>query len=204
MTIISELRSQRRWARCATLADLAEVTVARLRAQVTVWPNGSRNSKTPATGPVADALVALNQIGFVTLSSSRPRPRLVADPDVEHRAFVFGLADDETVTWLNRAMYGTPFRTGTIYPLWDPNSFRARGPGVAVSRYRSAPTLAVGGQMGAEQIEWRFRLCRRAFPAIRRAWQVTIIDTRFDNAELFPFLLGICQRRAALTAAGAR
>jgi hypothetical protein len=202
MTVISELRGRHRWARCATLADLAQVTVARMRAEVTIWPNGNRSPKTPASGPVADALVALNQIGFVVLSSSPLRPRLVTD--FEHRAFVFGLADDEMVSWLNRAMYGTQFRIGTVYPLWEPNSFRPRGPGVEVSRYRNAKLTCVGGQMDADRIESRFRLCRRALPAIRRAWQVTIIDTRFDNGELFPFLLDICQRRTALTVAGAR
>lgn len=163
---------RKRWEQARTLDDLGELTALWLEGRIDSQPGyfGRVDVDEDDAPGLTAALVACNRAGYVTESSQAGHAGYVGvgAATFTQLAAVDGFASPETA---RRMQIGLRRYTVVAAPVR-----RRPGRRTAVTWCEDGPFTFFGG-MPAEAVEFQFDGCsREALAAVRRAWQVTVVD----------------------------
>jgi ribosomal protein L37E len=183
---------RRRW-RSATAFDLCELTALWLEREIAEYPGygepGAGIGPDPETEALVPTLAAVNRAGFLTIAS---QPGTPAGPGFdgatwEQRAAVELLVDLDTLLRVGEMAEGTGL-LGIAHASLVRRCRRC-GDGIIVSRREDEPTCEFGSHLPMGERRLMFRGCRRAWPRVRRLYQVALVDPVWGrNDVLWPWL----------------
>jgi hypothetical protein len=168
----------KRWAATTTLTDLCALTVEWLEGRLASQPGYAGPCDVDQAPCLRAALVALNQIGFLTNDSQEGFEGEGADgAQWTQRAAVFGFTDRATFDWLTNVLPGFEVTTATPH-------------GTVVTWRNGEPHTVYGARWDAGDLsEEAYPGCsEEALASVADALQVTVYDPMPRSNQLWEFL----------------
>ncbi len=194
----------RRWAAATTLEDLCTLTAQWLAGTIATQPGYYGPVDVDPAPDLREALIALNEAGFLTNSSQEGCVEPSADGSVLYQvAAVTGFASAATTAWLEEVIDETPFTLFVNDCARSPWHRRSAGE-VVTWRSENADGTSpgedytwFGGQLGRSTIagELYDGCSRAAIDAVCAARQVTIFAAEPPGNELWKHLLDVATDR---------
>jgi hypothetical protein len=177
------------WGHAITLEDLGELTARWLDGTIGYNP-GYGGDPDPETGPVVEALAAINRRGFVTTFSQPGVP--LDDEGHAQRASVEGYAREATA----RRLGTLALRTDLLLHAFPPGNYEA-GYQVPVTIEAFRPFTWVGAYYGKTELEhYAQDLSREALAELSEAWTVSIIDPSWGRlGYLWEYVIAVMEDR---------
>ncbi|MBO2461630.1 DUF6919 domain-containing protein [Actinomadura violacea] len=171
-------RTRRAWSRARTLADLGRLTADWLEGRLPTTPT-YHGPPDPETRPVAEVLARVNRAGYVTDESQThcDIPAGQGGPRRQRDA-VTGFCGEAMMERLRELAD----RHGLEYRIHQGFTRRRSGEwAITVSEYGSYAD-DLGRQQDRADLSWWAAVCSPpALLALKRAWQVTLVDPRWDR-----------------------
>jgi hypothetical protein len=176
------------WASTRNMRHLCVLTAGWLEGRVQSQPGYYGSSDLDEVDGLLDALVALNEAGFLTNGSQEGFDGIGYDGNHWRQlAAVTGFATDEAYHRLLDALEGTRFGI-LAYPC-KTRRFGRPGPGVVVTFCADAPFTTFGSQMDAGEIAFTYDGCGEdAIQSVCEALQVAVYDPEPGSNDLWDAL----------------
>ncbi|MFI9617093.1 DUF6919 domain-containing protein [Streptomyces sp. NPDC052023] len=160
----------RTWREARAFEELAVLTARWLRGHLSWHPNGYRGGPDPATVPLAEALAAANDAGFLTEGSQPGELATLHELPWRQRAFVSGFVADPA---LARALCARAAEAGLVVRAYrrrvDENRDRNA---VDVTTWGARVNTGMGNWVSARAVRRILPWCDRlAVREVARAWQ---------------------------------
>jgi hypothetical protein len=170
----------RAWRQARTLADLADLYARWCHGDITARPGEAPGGLPSELRGIAPTLAAVNRAGYViTALHIGHNPHDTPDGLWQARSGVFGFADRDTATRVNRMARNHGFETRVL----GPDTVRALR-GIEVAMLDGAVTDRLGAVIGRGEMAVRFGACHRvARSALNSAYQVTVVDRAWSDSN---------------------
>lgn len=185
---MADRTARRAWESARTLDDLGQLTARWLEGTLPFVP-GYAGAPDPETLPLTGVLAGLNRAGYVTCAS-QPADACCGYDGAwwEQRAAVEGFTGPRTAERIVRAAGAAGLITVAYAPADLPRWRIGYGRAVPVTRRNGQVLTRFGAHLSRRHLRdgWTgYGMCHRdAVNAVCGAWQLTVIDPRWDRPDL--------------------